>query len=214
MSETTTSVKKEQPFDHQIESRKRKFTGISDEDQEDLATETASADSTSTATAPFASDANIAEEEEYLDGHAAEDTGKVTVRAMSNPEVYFMLNDALLYAKQESQGRNATAALAGKVREMERLKDIIHKISPFLASPDRVARANSLKADLEKWSAKVEDGGPPKRLTDRHVAIFTNFKFDHPSEYLELCRNMAERTYFTNDELVDIIEMVNRACED
>jgi hypothetical protein len=74
----------------------------------------------------------------------------VTVRAMSNPEVFFYLHAALT-----DRGSGGSGIMGGKWKELERLRDAISQINPALAVAEKYAVANSLKTDLEKVRART-----------------------------------------------------------
>jgi len=135
------------------------------------------------------------------------DDGEVTVREMSYPEVYFCLDQALK-AKKGASGAN----LVSKQLELQELQKKIGLVNK-LASEDKFSVFTALKTDLEKWRSQSEDGGPPKRLSAKHIAMFTNLALAEPGAFLELCQTADERNYFNNDEIADIIGIVRRAME-
>ena len=137
-------------------------------------------------------------------GDAGAFTG-VTVRAMSNQEVYFFLEEALAGDKGSGGGGlgggRSSAAQRG---DLEKMMGTLKRISPPLKGG--AAELTALKESLEKWSA--EEGR--KRLRPEHIARFINFTFEDPEHYRELCSTTAEREEFSHEQLADIIDIVNK----
>ena len=85
------------------------------------------------------------------EGSGHDDGSAVTVRAMSNAEVFFELDRAL-------QGDQSWFRVTRGVqrKEVEKLRDSIAKINPDLAKPEKLSEFSALKSNLEKWSSKTD----------------------------------------------------------